>query len=495
VSMDRQIRRLAYALIALFVVLLVQVNYLQVFAADRLANHPRNSRLIILEYRVDRGDILARDAQTRLAFSRPSRGALKFLRRYPEPELYAGITGHYSVVYGRSELEESYNDFLAARAEELLPSTLVDLLFGRRKRGATVISTIDRELQEVASEGLAGRPGAVAAIDPRSGQVLALVSNPSYDPNRLSSHNTRIVRAAWRQLNADPDKPLISNANDELHAPGSTFKMITAAAALENGMTPETEFPNPATLDLPQTTVNLANAGGVHCNGGADSITLFDAFVESCNVTFGGIGLRLGAEALREQAQRFGFAGTVPFDINFAEGRFPPVEFFEDRQPAVAFSAIGLQDIGTNPLGMALVAGAIGNDGVMMEPQLVLEVRDPRGLVIRGFREREYGRPVSTQTAQALQAMMEAVVSSGTGTAAQIPGFRVAGKTGTALLGEGIPPHVWFTAFAPVDDPVIAVSAVLLNGGGFGSEASGGTVAAPVVRAVLEAALSRTGSG
>jgi peptidoglycan glycosyltransferase len=171
------------------------------------------------------------------------------------------------------------------------------------------------------------------------------------------------------------------------------------------------------------------------------------------------------------------------------------VEFFEDRQPAVAFSAIGLQDIGTNPLGMALVAGAIGNDGVMMEPQLVLEVRDPRGLPIREFREREYGRPVSAQTAQSLQAMMEAVVSSGTGTAAQIPGFRVAGKTGTALLGEGIPPHVWFTAFAPVDDPVIAVSAVLLNGGGSGSEASGGTVAAPVVRAVLEAALSRTGSG
>jgi penicillin-binding protein A len=487
--MDRQIRRLALVMLGLFVLLLVQVNYIQVFAADRLANHPSNRRLIIQEYEVARGEILARDARTVLARSEPSPGDLKYLRVYPRGELYSGITGFYSFVYGRSELEQSQNDYLGARAEELLATNLVDQILGRPKRGASVITTIDPMLQRVASEQLAGRAGAVVAVDPRTGEVLAMVANPSFDPNPLSSHDGEVVRSTWDQLNADPDKPMVSNANDELHAPGSSFKIVTAAAALENGMTPETEFPNPRELDLPQTTVNLANAGGIHCNGGADVITLFEAFVESCNVTFGQIGLTLGAERLREQAQRFGFASEVGFDIPFQEGRFPEVDFFIDRLPAVAFSAIGQQDVAANPLQMALVAAAVANEGTLMRPQLVLEVRDPQGLVIRGFEPRVHGQAMSPETAAELTAMMEAVVARGTGTAAQIPGFAVAGKTGTAQVDDVTPPHVWFAAFAPADDPVIAVAVVLLNGGGFGTEASGGRVAAPVAREVMEAAL------
>jgi peptidoglycan glycosyltransferase len=481
------------AVLVLFVFLFGAVNYIQVFAASDLANNPANKRLILLEYRVDRGDILARDAATVLAESRPTGGQLKFLRRYPDGPLYAGVTGYYSFVFGRSELEQAYNDFLAARATELFPTNLVDEILGRPKRGATVITTIDPQLQQVAAEALGERAGAVAAIDPRTGEVLVLVSQPTFDPNPLSSHDGKEIRRAWDVLNEDPGKPLLSNANDQLYPPGSTFKLITAAAALENGLGPNSTVPNPPELELPQTTETLENFGGEHCLGGAPQITLAQALQVSCNVAFGQFGLKLGAERLVEQARRFGFGRKIDFDIPFAEGRFPEPSFFEERIPAIAFSAIGQQDVATNPLHMALVAGAIANGGILMQPQLVREVRDPQGLVIRGFEAREWGQAMSPENAAILTQMMEAVVASGTGTAARIPGVTVAGKTGTAQHGEGEAPHAWFVCFAPTEDPAIAVAVVVLNGGDLGSEATGGAVAAPIARAVLEAALGAGG--
>jgi penicillin-binding protein A len=486
---DKQVRRLALGLIALFVLLLVQVNYIQVFAADRLANDPHNSRLIILEYRTDRGDILARDGRTVLAQSDPTEGDLKFLRTYPQGSLFAHLTGYYSFIFGRDQLESRYNEDLGARSEELFPSSFLDQLLGRPKRGATVTTTIDPELQRVAAQALGQQLGGVAAIQPATGQVLALVANPTFDPNPLSSHNGREIRRTWRQLIDDPDKPLLSNATDQIYPPGSTFKLITAAAALENGFTPESEFPNPPELELPQTTELLSNAGGVHCNGGSAQITLAEALKESCNVTFGQVGLELGPELLRDQAVAFGFTQDVAFDVPFEEGHFPDLEFFVDRIPAVAFSAIGQQDVATNPLQMALVAAAIANGGVMMQPRLVQEVRDPQGLIVQELGPQEWGRPISPETSADLTSMMEAVVQSGTGTAAQIPGFAVAGKTGTATHGEGEPPHAWFVAFAPADAPTIAVAVMVLNGGGLGDAASGGRVAAPIARAVMAAAL------
>ncbi len=486
--MSRQIRLLAAAFLILFGLLAVNVNYLQVFAASDLANNPANKRLLLQEYEVDRGRILARDRRTVLARSRATEDALKYLRRYPRGPLYAHVTGFHSFVFGRSELEQTYNDFLAARAAELFPERLIDDILGRDRRGADLVLSIDPELQEAAADALAGRAGAVAAIDPQTGEVLALVANPAYDPNRLSSHDGRTVRRAWRRLNNDPDKPLVSAANDELFPPGSIFKVITAAAALENGMSPDTTFPNPRSLDLPQTVNDLDNFGGSHCLGGASQITLAQALQVSCNVTFGQIGLQLGAERLVEQARRFGFSGSVPFDIPFAEGQIPEPSAFDDDLPGVAFSAIGQQDVRTNVLHMALVAGAIGNQGVMMEPRLVREIRDPSGRVIKTFEPKEFARPLSRANARALAGMMQAVVDAGTGSAAQLPGITVAGKTGTAQV-EGGDPHAWFVAFAPVDRPQIAVAVVVLNGGDLGSEATGGAIAAPIARTVMEAAL------
>src|SRR5919201_4721517 len=321
--MDRQIRRLGFVLIVLFAVLFAQLNWIQVFGASALRNNPANFRLLIDEYSVDRGEILARDLNTVLARSFPTKGRLKFLRRYPVGSDYADITGYYSLVYGRSGLEQSYNDFLGAHASELLGSTIEDDILNRPRRGADVITTIDPKIQQAALAALNGREGAVAALNPKTGAVLALAANPSFDPNPLSSHNPDAIKAAWKKLNADPTHPLLSNATDQIYAPGSTFKLIDTAAALEHGMTPQTTFPNPVTLDLPQTTHNLQNFGGEHCLGGVSTITLAQALTISCDVTFAALGLRLGGDLLAAQAEKFGFNRDIPFDVSFHTGRFP----------------------------------------------------------------------------------------------------------------------------------------------------------------------------
>jgi peptidoglycan glycosyltransferase len=494
---ERQIRRLGAALLALFVVLFAQINYVQIVAADRIANHQANAkRQLIAEYEVDRGSILAADGTTVLASSRPSAGELRFLRRYPQGERYAHITGFYSFVFGRSELEQAFNDFLAGDAPELLPRTLTDLVLGRPRRGASIVTTIVPKIQQAAEAAALAEPGdvALAAVDPATGDVLALVAEPTFDPNALSSHDPKLVRETWDELNADPDKPLLSRASDELFPPGSTFKIVTAAAALENGFGPDSVWPNPRELDLPLTDETLENFGGSHCAGGARTITLAVALQVSCNVTFGQIGLELGAEALAEQARRFGFTAEagedlVPFDIPWVSGVFPAPETFEQRTPAIALSAIGQQDVAANPLQMALVAAAIANDGLLMRPRLVTEARDPTGRVIATFDPEPFGQALSAASAAALTQMMVAVVASGTGTAAQIPGVSVAGKTGTAQHGDGAAPHAWFVAFAPAEVPEVAVAVIVLDGGSLGDEATGGRVAAPIAKAVMEAAL------
>ncbi len=486
--MDRQIRRLALAFLALFAVLFAQANYLQVFASSRYANNPANQRLLLQEYAVDRGDILARDGQTVLARSRPTKGKFEYLRVYPNGPLYADVTGYYSIVFGRYGAEASENDYLAGRAPELLPQNLVDEILGRPKRGATVVTTINAGLQQVARRALGSLPGGVVALDPRTGEVLAMVANPSYDPNPLASHDPAVVRQARRALLRAPGKPLLSRASQELFPPGSTFKLVTASAALENGMRPSTTFPNPPALQLPNSTAMLHNFGGEHCLGGAAQLTLAQALTVSCNVVFGEIGLRLGAAKLVEQAQKFGFDKAIPFELPFEEGSIPPVGEFAGALSFVATSAIGQQDVQANPMQMALVGAAIANGGVEMEPHVVKEIRDADGRVVKEIKPSVFGQPISARTSAELTAMMVSVVTAGTGTAAQIPGVQVAGKTGTAETPSG-KPHAWFVSFAPARNPRIVVAVVVLNGGDLGSDATGGAVAAPIAKAVIQAAL------
>lgn len=489
--MNRPIRIVGLTTCGLFVLLVAQAANLQVRQADVLAANPANAyRKIVAEYEVDRGAILARDGRTQLAYSRRTGDALTYLRRYPQGETFAPITGFYSFVYGMTNVEASYDPFLGAREDSLFAQNLLDRLRGEPRRGATVITTIDPDLQRIAVKALRGRPGAVAAIDPRTGEVLVLATTPSYDPDELSSHSGKQIRSAWNRLNRDPDKPMVSKANQELYPPGSTFKLITASAALENGYGPDSTWPNPPVLDLPQSSATLQNFGGSHCLGGAASITLAQAMQVSCNVTFGEIGLELGPEALFDQAEAYGFNQDIQMAVPFQTGRFPEPPYFADREPAVALSAIGQDEVAANPLQMALVAGAIANGGIQMQPTLIRKVVAPDGSVLEQTEPEEWGRPISPQSASQLTDMMVSVVANGTATAAQIPGVEVAGKTGTAQHGKGEDPHAWFVAFAPARDPQIAVAVVVLDGGDLGSDATGGAVAAPIAKAIIEHAVN-----
>jgi penicillin-binding protein A len=490
--MDRQIRRLAVAFLVLFLVLFAQINYVQVFGAQPLADNPANAkRQLIAEYGVDRGEIVASDGQTVLALSRKSPGELRYQRVYPKGPLYAGVTGFYSFIYGKTGLESSYNDYLTGDAAELLPQTLADQILGRPKRGGTVVTTIDPKLQQAAAGALGSQEGGVVAIQPSTGYVRVLYSNPSYDPNLLAAQDVQKVTAAWKRLTSAPNNPMLSRAVSELYPPGSTFKTVTSAAALSHGFGPDSSWPNPHILDLPQTTATIQNFGGEYCPGGSQ-ISLIEALTVSCNVVYGEVGLKVGADKLSAQAHAFGFApntssGDVPFDIPWQEGVFPDASYFADRLPEVAISAIGQAQDLANPMQMALVASAIANHGVEMRPRLVEQIRDQDGRVIKTFGPEEYGRPISARVASELTRMMISVVDHGTGTPAQIPGLTVAGKTGTAQHGTGAqPPHAWFICFAPKLD--LAVAVVVVDGGSLGSEATGGQVAAPIARAVLEAA-------
>src|SRR4051794_14172071 len=490
--MDKQIRRLGYALVALFLLLFVQVNYLQVYAADRIANNPANTtRLLIQAADVDRGDILARDGSTILAQSVPTKGEFKYLRKYPEGPLYADVTGAYPLVGAPTNLEASYNDFLSGRATDLLPSTLIDQILGRPRKGASVVTTIDPNLQEVAARELENAGlGAVVAMDPSTGEILAMASNPTYDPNELASHDIKSATAAYNRLTKDPKHPLLSNANDQLYPPGSTFKLVTASAALKDGVDPNaTIWNNPgSSLPLPQTTHTLSNFGGEVCPGGSQ-VSLSDALTYSCNTIFGEVGLKLGPKKLAAQAKAYGFDSQVPFNIGFAEGQYPDPNTLDP--PLTAFSAIGQGSVLANPLQMALVGSAIAHGGVEMRPQLVSEVRDSRGTLVRSFHPEVYGKPISSQSAGELTAMMENVVNQGTAQGLGIAGINMAAKTGTAQPGTAnAAPHAWFVAFGPNPNPQIVVAVLILDGGNLGSDATGAAVAGPVATSVIQAALN-----
>jgi penicillin-binding protein A len=501
---DRLIRRLGLALTVLFLLLVAQISYLQVFRASEIADNPANAtRQLIAEYRVDRGPILASDGKTELAYSKKSRGQLVYQRVYPNGPLYSGITGFYSLVYGRTGLESATNSYLSGDAPELAAATFSDLLLGRPKKGGAVVTTVVPNLQQAAARALGNQPGAVVALNPQTGDILALYANPSYDPNPLSSQDPKVIRRAWQQLNADPEHPLTNRAVAELYPPGSTFKLVTASAALENGDTLSTRYPNPHILDLPLTNATIQNFGGEICPGGSTA-DLLTAFTDSCNVIFGEVGLKLGAQKLSDQALAYGFCPTdpstsgacrqrtvpvIPFGQSswFQTGRFPVASYFQGRDPAVAISAIGQDNDLANPLQMALVAQAIANGGREMMPKLVREVRDAQGRVVKVYDPHVYGHPISIRTAGEMTTMMQNVVSSGTGTAANIPGCGVAGKTGTAQHATGAAPHAWFVSFAPVPNPQIVVAVIVLDGGSLGSEATGGQVAAPIARQIIEA--------
>ncbi|MEP6760501.1 MAG: penicillin-binding protein 2 [Sporichthyaceae bacterium] len=482
--MNAPLRRVALAVMLLFGLLLLNANYLQVVRAKELHNDPNNPRLILEEYSRERGPILVGDKAE--AYSVKTDDRLKYLRKYAQGPLYAPATGFYSIVYGASGIEVDENSILAGTDDSLFVRRVIDQLTGEQVKGGSVQLTLNAKAQRAAYAGLHGRKGAVVALDPSTGAILALVSSPSYNPSLLSSHDTAKVRAAHERLTKDPDQPMLNRALRETYPPGSTFKLVTAAAALESGKFRRDSLVfNGASLDLPQTTVNLPTFDGQSCSASGQA-TLEDALKRSCNPAFGKVGLELGANRLRKQAERFGFNRAFDVPMKSARSRFP----LNTDPPQTAQSAIGQFDVRATPLQMAMVAATIGNRGVLMNPFLVREVRAPDLSVLNTTRPHEVGQVVSPQTADTLAQMMVTVVEQGTGSNAKISGVRVGGKTGTAQQGANRKPHAWFVSLAPINDPKVAVAVVLEDGGG-AAEVSGNQLAAPIARAVMLAVLGR----
>ena len=482
--MNRQLRRVAVVVGVMFLALLVNVNYLQVVEASDLRTRPDNVRVLLDEYSHQRGPILV-DAR-QVALSRPTTDQLRYLRRYPQGPLYAHLTGFYSLVYGASGMERAADGVLSGSDDRLFTRRIVDALTGRQQRGGSVELTIDSRAQQAAAKALGNRRGAVVALDPSTGAVLAMVSRPSYDPNLLASHDPKAIRAAYRRLSAAPGQPMLNRAIAQRYPPGSTFKLVTAAAALSSGRyTPQTPVPGPARLDLPLTTAALPNYDGAQCTAGSDTTTLAEALRRSCNTTFGAVGMALGAQALADQAHAFGFGRSLELPLTAARSVFPA----DADAPHTAQSAIGQYDVAATPLQMAMVVAGIANRGVVMRPYLVSEVRGPDLSLLSRTRPEELSRAVSPEVAATLTQMMVDVVERGTGPNGAIPGVTVAGKTGTAEHGTNRP-HAWYVSFAPADHPLVAV-AVIVENGGDAPEVSGNQIAAPIARAVMEAVLGR----
>lgn len=481
--MNTPLRRLATITVVMFLVLMGAATWVQYVQAPDLNADQRNVRTTYREYGTFRGPIVV--GEQAVASSVPVDDPFGYQRVYVDGPLYAPVVGFYSVVYQRSGIEEWMNTELNGSADSLFYERLQDLVTGRQPQGASVQLTIDPVVQQAAWDALGDQTGAVVALDTQTGAILAMVSKPSYDPNVLAGHDFTAVTEAWTALQADPTNPMDNRAISGItYPPGSTFKLVTAAAALESGLTPETPIPAPTELQLPLSSSVLRNFGGAACSS-TGAMTLADALRISCNTAFAQLGLDLGADALREQAEAFGFDTPLNVPMGVTESRFPA----DPDAPQTALSAIGQYEVRVTPLQMAMVSAAIANGGVPMQPYLVAAVRSSDLTVVEETEPSELPRAVSTSTATALRDMMVAVVQSGTGRTAQISGVQVAGKTGTAQTTDDVAPHAWFTAFAPADAPRVAVAVIVEHGGSMGNEATGGAVAAPIARTVIEAAL------
>jgi peptidoglycan glycosyltransferase len=475
--MNRSLRRVAVAALVMFVALLVNANVVQVGQAESLKNNPDNHRILYSEYSHRRGAIVV-DGHA-VALSKRVHDQYKYLRTYPGGAVYAPVTGYYSFNYGSTGIESAENEILSGDSDKLFVRRLSDYFTGRTPQGGAVALTISDKAQQAAYQALAGKRGAIVALDPRTGAILALATAPSYDPSVLASHKFGAVTRAYRQLARDPGNPLLNRATSQTYPPGSTFKVVTTAAALSSGdFTPSSQLPAPNQLSLPQTTHKLQNFEGEQCNGGRD-ISLADALRISCNTAFGGLGLRLGQSEIRKQANAFGFDRSLSIPMGVARSVYPD----NLSRPEVAFSAIGQDSDAVTPLQMAMVAAGVANGGVVMAPYLVAKTLAPDLSTLSTANPREFSRATSPTVASQLTRMMQAVVSSGTGTAAQIPGVDVAGKTGTAENQPGQPTHAWFIGFAPAQNPRVAVAVLIEHGG------VGGVTAAPIARQVMQAVL------
>ncbi|MEU6341303.1 penicillin-binding protein 2 [Streptomyces sp. NPDC046977] len=486
--MNKPLRRVAVFCGLLVLALLIRVNYIQFVQADALKNDTNNRRVAINQYASPRGDILV-DGKAVTGHTETNGSDFRYKATFKDGPLWAPVTGYASQAFGSTQLESIYDSILTGDDDRLFFKRTVDILSGKQKQGGDVVTTLNAKAQRAAFEGLGKKKGAVAAIDPTTGAILALASTPSYDPSSIAG-NSKKDEKAWVSLlkENNPDEPTLNRALRQTYPPGSTFKVVTAAAALENGLYSNIDDPtdSPVPYMLPTTQTELKNEGPIPCK----NATLRVALQYSCNTVFGKIGADLGRDKMVDEAQKFGFNQQLYIPVRTAASNISKTM----DKPQTALSSIGQFETAATPLQMAMVASAIANNGTLMQPYMVSELRAPNNTVVEQTKPKEFSHPLSPENAQKLQQMMETVVTDGTGKNARISGVTVGGKTGTAQHGidNSESPYAWFISYAKTDSgSPVAVAVVVEDASANRGDISGGGFAAPIAKAVMEAVLNK----
>ncbi|MER8006299.1 penicillin-binding transpeptidase domain-containing protein [Streptomyces sp. NPDC094149] len=481
--MNKTIRRTSVFVLLLVFALLIRATWVQYYDGKALADDKYNRRNVIETYAEPLGNIIVAGRSV-TGSARTKSGDLAYKRTYEDGELYAAVTGYASQAYAPTQLEGIYQDLLNGTDNRL--KSVMDTVTGKRADPGDVVTTIDPDVQKAAYDALGAKKGAAVAIDPKTGKILAVVSTPSYAPTSLTDANT--AGTAWKKLNADPDKPLTNRALRQPLPPGSTFKLVVAAAALEDGLyssvDQRTDSPDPYTL--PGTTRELSNENP---NAPCEDASIRTALEYSCNNVFAKMAVKLGQDKVRAMAEKFGFdndSQDVP--VRAYTSVYPS----DMNESSTALTGIGQYDVTATPLQMAMVSAAIANGGKLVSPHMVSQITDGGGDVLKDYDDDAGTKEiVSSSTAEQLQSAMQTVVEKGTGTNARISGVTVGGKTGTAQHGENNSqtPYAWFTSYGKAGGKEVAVAVVVEQSNAARSEVSGNGLAAPVAKAVMQAAL------
>ncbi|MEO7122466.1 MAG: penicillin-binding transpeptidase domain-containing protein [Lacisediminihabitans sp.] len=479
--MNRELKRVSIVVVMLFVALLCSTTVITVFQVDSLRSDPRNVRTIYDSYSAERGPILVHGQP--IAESKPSKDKYNFQRVYSNPELYSAVTGYFTLNQGNTGLEGSLNNYLSGTDNDQFLDKMNAILTGKNPQGAAVNTTINPAAQQAAWDALGTNSGAVVALNPKTGAILAMVSKPAYDPNLLAAHDSNTIIANYKKLLSDPTNPLINRSiSGDLYHPGSVFKLVVASAAIDSGKyKPDDEFPNPTSLKLPGSVDSISNAGGSDC-GGTPTVTIATALRLSCNIPFAELGAALGSAEISKYAKAYGFGQKLSVPMSVTPSTYPE----NTDEAKIMLSSFGQDEDRVTPLQVAMVTAAIANGGTLMKPTLVNNITAPDLTIVQAYQQEVLGQPISSQSSATLTQLMVANVNNGAASNARINGVDVAGKTGTAQNGEGRKYTLWFTGFAPAVDPQIAVAVVVENGTSFGN-----AVAAPIARKVIEAVLSK----
>ncbi|MEV4776613.1 peptidoglycan D,D-transpeptidase FtsI family protein [Microbacterium sp. LWH12-1.2] len=484
--MTKEIRRLSIVMLFMFLSLFAATSWIQVVDAETLAQNSHNRRTQLDSYEIQRGSIIVDGVN--IATSVPSDDKYQFQRVYTDAAMWAPVTGYYNPALGSATgIERAMNADLSGTGSNAFFAEIERLLSGQPQTGFSVELSLNTAAQRAAYEALQGLQGAVIAIEPKTGRILAMASTPGFDTNQLATHDATAANTIYESLDDDPANPLYNRAiAGGLNPPGSTFKILVAAAAYASGdWTPESTLPNPARYQLPGSSNTVSNAWGGACGAG-ETVTIAEALRLSCNIPMAELAVELGDKKIFEMAEKFGFNRSFETPLSSTPSSYPRT--LDDAQTAL--TGFGQGQVTATPLQIAMVAAGIANDGVVMNPHMVDAVIGNDLSVLRAFENTEFGRAIDADVADEVTAAMVAGVSTGAAQGARIDGIDVAGKTGTAENGNK--PHtLWFTGFAPADDPAVAVAVVVEDGGGQGQSGSGDSIAAPIAKKVIEAVLGR----